>query len=155
MIDNDRRVDTIEDRRAIPRGGRRTHDLPGRYPPVLVADAYEDARGPCAAYLTLFGFEVAEAAVPTEALALIDRGWMPRVILADPASAQGLSERRVSSPRSLSSRMIVMTSFAGTVRPRPGGVLVKPFHLSTMLNAVRRVLRRTAEHERTIVIAPS
>jgi DNA-binding response OmpR family regulator len=127
----------------MPRGGRRPDDVPGRYPTILLADGYEAARVACVAYLNLFGFEVAEAAAPAEALALVDGGWAPQVILADAESAARLSRRFASlPPRSVVPPIILM---AGDLRDLPhpiGGILVKPFRMKTMLRTVRRVLRR-------------
>ena len=134
----------VSDRRVMPRGGRRADDLPGRYPPVLIADGYEEARVPCATYLNLLNFEVAEASIPTEAVAVIDAGWMPHVILADPPCAQALSERLASPARVSSPPMIVMATFSGTARPHKAVVLLKPFGLEEMVKTVRRVLRRSA-----------
>ena len=54
----DRRRQEFSDRRAVPRGGRRPYDRPGRFPNLLVADSYEGARIPCARYLDHFGFKV-------------------------------------------------------------------------------------------------
>jgi CheY-like chemotaxis protein len=127
----------------MPRGGRRPYDVPGRFPPVLLADAYEAARVACVAYLNLFGFEVAEAAVPAEAIALVESGWVPHVILADGESAVHLTRRFSSLPPPVSSPPIIV--MAGDLRdvPRPvEGVLLKPFRLKTMLYTVRRVLRK-------------
>jgi CheY-like chemotaxis protein len=142
MNQRNRRVEEFPDRRMMPRGGRRPYDVPGRYPPVLLADAYEAARVACVAYLDLFGFEVAEVAIPAEALALVDSGWAPQIILADGESAARLSRRFASLPPATAPPIIVM---AGDLRliPRPiSGILVKPFRLKTMLHTVRRVLRR-------------
>jgi DNA-binding response OmpR family regulator len=127
----------------MPRGGRRPYDVPGRYPPVLLADGYEASRVACVAYLGLFGFEVAGVAIPAEAVALVDSGWTPHLILADGESAARLSRRFASLPRAHSAPPIIV--MAGDLRavPRPvGGILIKPFRLKTMLRVVRRVLRR-------------
>ena len=143
MNQRNRRLEALPDRRMMPRGGRRPYDVPGRYPPVLLADAYEAARVACVAYLDLFGFEVAEAAVPAEALALVESGWAPQVILADGEIAVRLSRQFASLPPPGSAPPIIV--MAGDLRamPRPiGGILLKPFRLKTMLYMVRRVLRK-------------
>jgi CheY-like chemotaxis protein len=157
MNEGNRRVEKSVDRRMMPRGGRRPHDVPGRYPPILLADGYEAARNACVGYLNLFGFEVAEVALPAEALALVDSGWAPQVILADAENAARLSRRFASlPPETVTPPIIVM---AGDLRnlPRPiGGILVKPFRMKTMLRTVRRVLRRRwreAMGRRTLRIA--
>jgi DNA-binding response OmpR family regulator len=127
----------------MPRGGRRPYDVPGRYPAVLLADGYEAARVACVAYLGLFSFDVAEVAIPAEAVALVDSGWTPQLILADGESAARLSRRFASLPSASDAPPIIV--MAGDLRsvPRPiGGILVKPFRLKTMLHTVRRVLRK-------------
>ena len=157
MNQRNRRVEGVPDRRIMPRGGRRPSDVPGRYPPVLLAETYEAARVACAAYLELFAFEVAEAAIPAEALALIDSGWSPKVILADGVNAAHLSWRFASHPPSTPAPPIIV--MAGDLRdlPRPiAGLLLKPFRLKTMLYTVRRVLRkqwRAAKTHSTLSIA--
>jgi DNA-binding NtrC family response regulator len=144
MIVRERRTGVSPERRAIPRGGRRPYDLPGQYPPILVADGYEAARTPCATYLHALRFEVAEAARPAEALALIDSGWVPHVILADSASADAVSGHLTSSQHGVTPQLIIMTgSLEITRRPR-SELLVKPFRLKTMVQTIRRVLRRAA-----------
>ncbi len=141
MIDTNRRVEAPADRRSMPRGGRRTYDVPGRYPFVLVAEGYEAVRTPCAAYLSLLNFEVAETAVPKEAVAVIESGWVPHVILADLASAHVLSQVPAPSQVFIPA-LIVMTSSSATARPQNGALLLKPFRLKEMVRTVRRVLHR-------------
>ena len=126
----------------MPRGGRRAYDVPGRYPLVLLVDAYEAARAPCAAYLSLLNFEVAETAVPKEAVAVIASGWVPHVILADRVSAQLLSQQPAQPSHPFVPALIVMTSSPTTARPRKGALLLKPFRLKAMLTTMRRVLHR-------------
>jgi CheY-like chemotaxis protein len=143
MNQRNRRLEALPDRRMMPRGGRRPYDVPGRYPPVLLADAYEAARVACVAYLDLFGFEVAEAAIPAEALALVESGWAPQVILADAESAARLSRRFASLPPPVSAPPLIVLAGDLRVVPRPiSGILLKPFRLKTMLLTVRRVLRK-------------
>jgi DNA-binding response OmpR family regulator len=153
MIDCDRRVDAPADRRSMPRGGRRTYDVPGRYPLILVAESYEAVRGPCAAYLSLLNFEVAETAVAKEAVAVIESGWVPHLILADLASAHLLSHLPAPS-QAFVPALIVMTSSPATVRPRKGALLVKPFRLKEMLTTVRRVLHRMGPVAPPLTLAP-
>ncbi len=138
----------------MPRGGRRPYDVPGRYPLVLVADGYEAARAPCAAYLSLLNFEVAETAVPKEAVAVIESGWVPHVILADLASAQVLSQQLALPSHVFIPALIVMTSSPVTARPRKGALLVKPFRLKVMLRTVRRVLHRMGPVPPPLSLAP-
>jgi CheY-like chemotaxis protein len=144
MTVQERRTGVLPERRAIPRGGRRPYDKPGQYPPILIADSYEAARTPCATYLHALRFEVAEAARPAEALALIDSGWVPHVILADSASADAVARHLTSSRHRVTPQLIIMTgSLEITQRPK-SDLLVKPFLLKTMVQTVRRVLRRAA-----------
>jgi DNA-binding NtrC family response regulator len=138
----------------MPRGGRRPYDVPGRYPLVLVADGYEAARVPCAAYLSLLNFEVAETAVPKEAVAVIESGWVPHVILADLASAHVLSQQLAPASRVFIPALIVMTGSPVMERPRQGALLVKPFRLTTMLRAVRRVLHERAPSPASLSLVP-
>jgi len=144
MIVRERRTGISPERRAIPRGGRRPYDVPGQYPPILVAEGYEAARTPCARYLHVLRFEVAEAALPAEALAMIDSGWSPHVILADSASADAVSRHLTSSPRLVTPQLIIMAGSPEITRHSRSELLVKPFRLKTMVQTVRRVLRRTA-----------
>jgi DNA-binding NtrC family response regulator len=144
MIVRERRAGVCPERRAIPRGGRRPYDLPGHYPPILVADGYEAARTPCAAYLHLLRFEVAEAARPEEALAMIDSGWVPHVILADSASADAVSRHLTSLPHLVTPQLIIMAGAPEVARRPRSELLVKPFRLKTMVQTVRRALRRAA-----------
>jgi len=135
------------DRRRVPRGGRRTGDLPGRYPSVLVADSYDGARIPCAKYLDRFNFGVIEAGGGHEALAHID-AMAAQVILIE----NGLLHtpvlriaRRLSRSGS-AVPLIVMTTDLDTVEETVAGlplvsVLEKPFSLSKMLEEIRRLLR--------------
>jgi DNA-binding response OmpR family regulator len=144
MEGDDRRVAAVSERRAIFRGGRRPYDRPGQHPPVLVAEAYEAARAPCAAYLTHLHFEVAEAGRPAEALALIDAGWEPRVILADSASAVALAHRLGSARSVVPPHLIVMTSSLGEGQEPSAELLLKPFRFNLMMRVVRSALRRSA-----------
>jgi DNA-binding response OmpR family regulator len=144
MNGQERRAGVAPERRAIPRGGRRDYDVPGYYPPVLIAEAYEEARIPCASYLQNLHFEVAEAAKPAEAIAMLGSGWIPHVILADPPSATAVRQH-ASALRDLTlPPLIVMTGALDAAEKQRGDVLIKPFRLTTMVQAVRRTLRRAA-----------
>lgn len=144
MIVGERRRSVLPERRQAPRGGRRPYDIPGQHPPVLVADAYEAARTSCARYFQILRFEVAEVARPAEAVALIHSGWVPHVVLADPASANAVLGHLASSPRRATPPVIVMTDLSEFTRHPGDGLLVKPFRLKTMVQTVRSVLRRAA-----------
>jgi DNA-binding NtrC family response regulator len=138
------------DRRQVPRGGRRSTDIPGRYPPLLVADNEESVRRPCVRYLSLFGFQVEEAANGVEAVAAWD-AVRPHVVVTD-ARLQGSSEL---TPRLTLEPdvpfIVTVTDDAAPVPPGARAVLFKPFSLETMLAEVRRAL---ADRQTSIGIAP-
>src|SRR6266508_3164295 len=69
-----------QDRRRVPRGGRRDGDQPGRFPNLLVADDYDGARIPCVRYLDRFGFHIEQAVDGQEALSKVEAA-PPHVIL--------------------------------------------------------------------------
>jgi DNA-binding response OmpR family regulator len=141
----------VADRRRVPRGGRRTIDRPGRHPPVLVAESYDGVRKSCARYLERFNFQVVEAADGEQALRQIAAD-PPQVILAElnlPAMpAWRLSQWLLQSWRTRQIPVIVLTSDLEAAdkvisQNQPSlvaGILVKPFTLRTMLEAVRRVI---------------
>jgi DNA-binding NtrC family response regulator len=133
----ERRAGWRTDRRRVPRGGRRPDDQPGRYPPVLIADRDDGARRPCARYLEHFHFDVTEAVSGDDARARLT-AQPPRVILTE--SPRWLPPGGCDIP-------IILMAGAMTadeaLTPIEGVavVLIKPFPLATMLDAVRRVLR--------------
>jgi CheY-like chemotaxis protein len=144
-----------QDRRRVPRGGRRETDRPGKYPPVLVAESYEGVRRCCVRYLNRFHFQVAEAADGEEALRQIT-AEPPRVVLAElnlPSMSASHLARWLS--QSWRTRQIPVIVLAGDLDPSDtsafedfrtvvAGVLVKPFTLGAMLDEVRRVIRADA-----------
>ena len=133
----------------MPRGGRRPTDRPGRHPTLLVAESYAPVRRPFVRYLEHFSFRVTQATNGDELLAALSR-VPPHVILAEVAlphmDAQRLSQWLGSSCHARDIPVIVMadsfTEGAAARLGNPAGVLVKPFPLSTLLDEVRRVLRR-------------
>ena len=136
-----------QDRRRVPRGGRRATDQPGRYPHVLVADSYEGARICCVKYLDRLGFGVLEAGNGPGALAHIDAQSAHLVViehgLRDAPVADVANRLRSASP---TVPLIVMTSdldvVGDTVTQLPlVSVLEKPFSLTTMIAEIRRLLR--------------
>lgn len=143
---------SVPDRRRVPRGGRRTTDRPGKYPPVLVAESYDGVRRSCARYLDRFNFQVIEAADGEQALTQIAAD-PPQVILAElnlPAMPVWRLTQWLS--QSWRTRQIPVIVLAGdldasdpSVSPDfqslVAGVLVKPFTLKTMLDEIRRVIR--------------
>ena len=141
---------SVPDRRRVPRGGRRTADRPGKYPPVLVAESYDGVRTSCARYLDRFNFQVDQAADGEQALSRIAAG-PPQVILAElnlPAMPVWLLAQRLSqSWRTRQIPVIVLADdldpsdpAARDVRSLVAGILVKPFTLRTMLDEIRRVI---------------
>ena len=141
----------VQDRRRVPRGGRRSTDRPGKYPPVLVAESYDGVRTSCARYLDRFNFQVDQAADGEQALSRIAAG-PPQVILAElnlPAMPVWLLAQRLSqSWRTRQIPVIVLSddldasdpSASQDVRSLVAGILVKPFTLRTMLDEIRRVI---------------
>jgi len=140
----ERRLDS--DRRRVPRGGRRTSDRAGQFPPVLVADSYDGVRRACARYLQRLNFDVVEAADGEEALAHIVAG-QPHVILMEwnlPAMPDGKLAQWVAQRKpNHDVPVIILANAAEGDRslPRVAGLLRKPFSLSEMIDEVRRVLR--------------
>ena len=140
MTPANQRTTEQPDRRLVPRGGRRETDIPGRYPPVLVADRDETARAPCVGYLNWFGLEVTEAASGEEAAAVIE-SVRPHAVLADIDLAAQLS------PAIRSAVPLIVAGGQDDLAPSlsPVGRLVKPFQLPVMLEELRRVLRERVE----------
>jgi DNA-binding response OmpR family regulator len=139
----------VNDRRRMPRGGRRPCDSPGRYPPVLIADSDEGARRPCVRYLEHFGFQVEEAATGAAAVSIVERS-RPRVAIAELTLPhdEGFHTRM----RNLGIPYIVTTTDDwGAVPADAAGVLRKPFPLAALLNAVRRVLTASESAGRGVV----
>jgi len=148
MPETERRAQT--DRRRVPRGGRRSHDRSGSYPPILVADGYDGARRPAARYLERYHFDVAEAVDGEQALQRIVAA-PPHVILTERSlpsmPAERLRQWLDQSWRTRNIPVIVMASDYDPDEKLPAiaGMLVKPFSLAVMLDEIRRVLReRTA-----------
>jgi DNA-binding response OmpR family regulator len=140
------------DRRRVPRGGRRTADRPGRYPPLLIAESYEGVRKSCSRYLQQFHFQVVQAATGEEALARIV-AEPPHLILAEvnlPSMPAGrLAHWLAQSWRTRHIPVIVMAAAIdeslgpAEFQSLVAGVLLKPFSLRVMLDEIRRVLRAT------------
>lgn len=133
----------------MPRGGRRPSDRPGRHPTLLVAESYAAVRRPFVKYLEYYSFRVTQASNGDELLAAVTRA-RPHVILTEAAlphmAAQRLSQWLANSYHTRHIPVIVLADAlsegAETRLGNPAGVLFKPFPLSSMLDEVRRVLRR-------------
>lgn len=136
----------------MPRGGRRTSDRQGKYPPVLVAESYDGVRKSCARYLERYNFQVVEAADGEQALSQIT-AEAPQVILAE-LNLPSMPVRRLTQwlSQNWKTRQIPVIVLAGDLDTSDpsvsqefhslvAGVLVKPFTLRTMLDEVRRVMR--------------
>ena len=152
MSAEDARRAFVPDRRRVPRGGRRDYDRSGRDPMLLVAESYNEVRRVYVRYLNLFGFLVKEAQNASETIDTL-LSSAPRVILAEPRmltlSATRSWERMRTEQRTRSTPIIFLaTDFdvpEDVVRRfRPAAVLHKPFHLTSLTAAVRRVLRTQA-----------
>lgn len=123
----------------MTRGGRRASDLPGQYPPVLIADSDDGARRVCVRYLHQCGFQVAEARTGGEAAAALDAS-RPHIAIAELTLAF-TSRFKTKLTKDIHIPVIVMTTDeAAPVPPEAAGVLFKPFALATLLHEVRRVL---------------
>jgi CheY-like chemotaxis protein len=153
MTAHDPRRSLVPDRRRTVRGGRREYDRPGRDPMLLVAESYGEVRRACVGYLNLFGFLVKEAQNATEALDTL-RVATPRVILAEPRLPMfgdaGLWAQVQADPRTRAIPIVLLvTDFEEPDEVmsglRPAAVLHKPFHLTALTTAVRRVLRARAD----------
>jgi DNA-binding response OmpR family regulator len=129
------------DRRRVPRGGRRPYDVPGKHPPVLIADTDESVRRAFVRYLDHFGFRVAQVARIGDDLATDGDGSHPDLIVAELTSAA--AAKLTSSP---SAPTIVTVTDDLHAAPRyAAAMLVKPFPLPTLLDEMRRVLREHTE----------
>ena len=127
----------------MPRGGRRPTDIPGRYPPVLVADSDASARRPCVRYLNLFGFQVEEAADGEEALAAV-RAYRPHIVVIEARLPRGAELTPRLATEFHVPFIVTITDDAAPIPPEAFAVLLKPFPLTTMLEEVRKVLSRIA-----------
>jgi DNA-binding response OmpR family regulator len=126
------------DRRRVPRGGRRARDVPGRHPPVLIADTDDGARRPFVRYLDWFGFQVEEAATGEAAVTIVETRH-PKLAIADltlacdDAFRKGVRERGIPY-------ILTATHDTGFFPPEAAALLMKPFPLALLLEEVRRVL---------------
>ena len=144
MTSDDRRFNVTRDRRRVPRGGRREYDRPGRYPTVLVADSYDDARSPIVRYLDRFGFDVVEASNADEAAGVVGRRRPQAVLSGLRGSEASRFFAIISDPVDTPRIVIVMLSGNDeTVPVRATAVLTKPFSLRPMLDELRQALRES------------
>ena len=153
MIRQERRASAVSDRRRFPRGGQRPGDRPGRHPRVIVADSYTGVRRPCVAYLEHFNFLVEEAARGEGLIdAVLTGKEAPAVVIMDAEMADSaLQLRLLQAPNPVPIILLVDSAEDTATTPvMPFGVaavLVKPFALASMLDAIRNVLRVRAPAE--------
>ena len=147
MILHERRQAPVSDRRRFPRGGQRPGDRPGRHPRVIIADSYSGVRRPCVAYLTHFNFLVEEAERGSSLVeAVMAGGQPPAVVIMDCELADSAVQLRLSeAPQPIPIILLVDSAEDASIRTNaalaPAAVLVKPFALASMLEAIRTVLR--------------
>ena len=142
----ERRAIVSSDRRRVPRGGRRRSDQPGRWPTILVADSYEDARSPIARYLDRYGFDVIEAGSAEQAATLIAER-RPQAVLSGLQGVEADRLQMMLSDVATHTPPVVIVMLSGGDESIPAeatGVLAKPFSLRPMLDELRRELRKHA-----------
>ena len=143
----ERRQASVPDRRRFPRGGQRPYDRPGRHPRVIVADSYSGVRRPCVAYLTHFNFLVEEAERSSSLMEAVQAaGEPPAVVIMDCELADSAVQLRLlDTPDPVPVILLVDSAEDALIRTNavlaPAAVLVKPFALASMLEAIRAVLR--------------
>lgn len=147
MVLQERRQTSVSDRRRFPRGGQRLGDRPGRHPRVIIADSYSGVRRPCAAYLSHFNFLVDEAAHGNGLMeTVLAEGEPPAVLIMDCELADSAVQLRLlETPQPVPVILLVDSVEEASTRTHaalaPAAVLVKPFALASMLDAIRVVLR--------------
>jgi len=134
------------DRRRAPRGGRRTADLPGRHPRLIVADSYEGALRPCSRYLDHFAFDVAAVSDSQGVLAELN-AQRPALILMDTKLRNPSALELITGPARGIPVILMEDAIDEPDAPQSietsnaAAVLVKPFALGTMMETIRAVLR--------------
>jgi len=112
---------------------------------VIVADSYSGVRRPCVAYLTHFNFLVEEAERGSSLMELVQaEGEPPAVVIMDCELADSAVQLRLlETPVPVI--LLVDSAEDASIRTNaalaPAAVLVKPFALASMLEAIRTVLR--------------
>jgi len=135
----ERRV-AARDRRRVSRGGRRPSDIPGKHPPVLVADTDDGVRRAFVRYLEMYGFQVTQVARIDDVPAENASGSRPEVIVTELTSAA--AARLASSPTVPT--IVTVTDDLHHAPRHAAAMLVKPFPLPTLLDELRRILRAQA-----------
>ncbi|MCU1281593.1 MAG: response regulator [bacterium] len=118
---------------------------------VLVVEDDEDIRADLTAILRVKGFDVDEAANGREALAQLQRGARPCVIVLDlmmPVMNGWELRAAMRGDPALGAIPVIVVSGKGRIAPdeaqtlAPAAVLVKPFELSELLELVARFCPR-------------
>jgi DNA-binding response OmpR family regulator len=135
----ERRV-AARDRRRASRGGRRPYDIPGKHPPVLVADTDDAVRRAFVRYLDMYGFQVTQVARIDDVPAENAGSPRPEVIVTELTSAA--ATRLASSPTVPT--IVTVTDDLHHAPRHAAAMLVKPFSLPTLLDELRRILRAQA-----------
>ncbi len=139
----------VQDRRQVPRGGRRATDQPGRHPQILIADSYDGARIPCVKYLNRLGFGILEAGDGHKAMAHIAARLADVIVIEHRLPHAPVAQVASGLRGSPAVPIIVTTSHLDIVEETVTGlpyvaVLEKPFSMSMMLSEIRRLLRARA-----------
>ena len=114
---------------------------------MIIADSYSGVRRPCVAYLTHFNFQVEEAERGSSLMdAVLAEGEPPAVVLMDCELADSAVQLRLlETPPRVPVILLVDSVEDASIRTNaalaPAAVLVKPFALASMLEAIRTVLR--------------
>ena len=114
---------------------------------MIVADSYSGVRRPCVAYLTHFNFLVEEADRGSSLLdAVLAEGEPPAVVIMDCELADSAVQLRLTqTPQPVPVILLVDSAEDASITTNaalaPAAVLVKPFALASMLEAIRTVLR--------------
>jgi DNA-binding response OmpR family regulator len=114
---------------------------------VIIADSYSGVRRPCVAYLTHFNFLVEEAdRGSTLTDAVMAGGEPPAVVIMDCELADSAVKLKLlETPHPVPVILLVDSAEDASMRTNaalaPAAVLVKPFALASMLEAIRTVLR--------------
>ena len=114
---------------------------------MIIADSYSGVRRPCVAYLTHFNCQVEEAERGSSLMdAVLAEGEPPAVVLMDCELADSAVQLRLlETPPRVPVILLVDSVEDASIRTNaalaPAAVLVKPFALASMLEAIRTVLR--------------
>ena len=114
---------------------------------MIVADSYSGVRRPCVAYLTHFNFLVEEAERGSSLMEAVQaEGEPPAVVIMDCELADSAVQLRLlDTPDPVPVILLVDSAEDALIRTNavlaPAAVLVKPFALASMLEAIRAVLR--------------